>query len=122
MSNNKPATLDTNKRLSMLTGMIKQLKLVWLLFRDKRVSFWAKSVIPIALLYLVSPVDFIPGILLPGLGALDDMGVVLLGMALFVKLSPPEIVQYYLNQLEYGNDFYNEGETVDTTYRVVGED
>ena len=123
MSNNKPATTNlASKRVSMLTGMIKQLKLVWLLFRDKRVSVWAKSVIPIALLYLISPVDFIPGILLPGLGALDDMGVVLLGMSLFVKLSPPELVQYYLHQLEYGNDFYSDGETVDTTYRVVDED
>jgi len=123
MSNNTPVTTNpTEKRLSMLTGMIKQLKLVWLLFRDKRVSIWAKSVIPIALLYLISPVDFIPGILLPGLGALDDMGVVLLGMALMVKLSPPEIVQYYLNQLEYGNDFYSDGKTVDTTYRVMDED
>ena len=123
MSNNKPITADpATKRLSMLTGMLKQLRLVWLLFRDKRVSIWAKSVIPIALLYLISPIDFIPGILLPGLGGLDDVGVVLLGMALFVKLSPPEIVEYYLNQLEYGNDFYKDAETVDTTYRVIGED
>ena len=123
MSTNKPVATDlANKRVSMITGLIKQLKLVWLLFQDKRVSIWAKSVIPIALIYLISPVDFIPGILLPGLGALDDMGVVLLGMALMVKLSPPEIVQYYLHQLEYGNDFYKDGETVDTTYRVVDED
>lgn len=123
MSDNKPVATDlANKRVSMLTGMLKQLKLVWLLFQDKRVSIWAKSVVPIALLYLISPVDIIPGFLLPGLGALDDMGVILLGMSLFVKLSPPEIVQYYLHQLEYGNDFYDEGETVDTTYRIVDED
>ena len=123
MSDNKQMVTDlASKRASMLTGMIKQLKLVWLLFQDKRVSIWAKSVIPIALLYLVSPVDFIPGILLPGLGALDDMGVMLLGMSLFVKLSPPEIVQYYMHQLEYGDDFYSDSETVDTTYRVVDED
>ena len=123
MSGNTPVTKNPmDKRLSMLSGMMKQLKLVWLLFRDKRVSVWAKSVIPIALLYLISPIDFIPGMLLPGLGALDDMGVILLGMSLFVKLSPPEIVQYYLHQLEYGNDFYSDGETVDTTYRVVDED
>jgi len=123
MSDNKPVATDlTSKRASMLTGMLKQLKLVWLLFKDKRVSIWIKSIIPIALLYLISPVDFIPGMLLPGLGALDDMGVILLGMSLFVKLSPPELVQYYLHQLEYGNDFYDEGETVDTTYHVVDED
>jgi uncharacterized membrane protein YkvA (DUF1232 family) len=72
--------------------------------------------------YLISPVDFVPDVLL-GLGQLDDLGIILLGIALFVRLCPPDIVDYYRNQLEYGNDFEpDDDETVDTTYRVVDED
>jgi uncharacterized membrane protein YkvA (DUF1232 family) len=78
-----------------------------------------KSVVPLSLLYLISPLDFIPDMAL-GLGQLDDLGVILLGMALFVKLCPPNIVEYYQNQLEYGPE--NNNEAVDTTYRVMDED
>jgi uncharacterized membrane protein YkvA (DUF1232 family) len=108
----------------MLAGLLRQLKLVWLLFRDNRVPLLTKSVLPISLLYLISPIDFLPDVFL-GLGQLDDLGVILLGMALFVKLCPQEIVNYYLNQLEYGDAATHEldnDETIDTTYRVVGED
>jgi uncharacterized membrane protein YkvA (DUF1232 family) len=122
MSNNKPVPATKTDRLSMLTGLAKQLRLVWSLFKDKRVPTWTKSVVPISLLYLISPIDFMPDVIL-GLGQLDDIAVILLGMTLFVKLCPPEIVQYYVNKLEYGKDFYrDDDETVDTTYRVVGED
>ncbi len=121
MDNNKLASVDkTNKQMSILEGFFKQLRLVWLLFRDKRVPVWIKSVMPLSFLYLISPIDFLPDVIL-GLGQLDDIGVILLGMALFVKLSPPEVVEQHLNELEYGKDFYDD-ETVDTTYRVVGED
>jgi uncharacterized membrane protein YkvA (DUF1232 family) len=120
---NKRATIpaDPNKQLSFFSGLIKQLKLVWLLFKDDRVSLLTKSVLPLSLLYIISPIDFLPDFFL-GLGQLDDLGVILLGMTLFVKLCPPELVNQYLDQLEYGYEFKNSGETVDTTYRVVGED
>ena len=120
MSQNKSVSVNSEKQLGMLTGLIKQAKLVWALFTDSRVSLWAKSVIPISLLYLISPIDFIPDVIL-GLGQLDDLGVILLGMTLFVRLCPPEIVDYYLKKLEYGDDFFNK-EAIDTTYRVSDED
>lgn len=121
MANQKPVPSDPEKNMAFLSEMIKRLRLVWLLFRDHRVPVWVKSVLPLSLLYLVSPIDFIPAALFPLLGGLDDFGVILLGLALFVKLSPPEIVQDYENQLEYG-DLYADEDTVDTTYRVVDED
>jgi uncharacterized membrane protein YkvA (DUF1232 family) len=122
MSENKPVPIDRGTaQLGMLTGMFHQLKLVWALFTDKRVSLLNKMVIPLTLLYLVSPIDFLPAAIFPGVGALDDLGVILLGMALFVKLCPPELVDYYRRQLEYGSDSNNE-EAVDTTYRVIDEE
>ena len=123
MSDKKLVPADRSKaQTTMLTGVIQQLKLVWALFQDKRVSLMTKSVIPLSLLYLISPVDFVPDAIL-GLGQLDDFGIILLGMSLFVKLSPPEIVAYYRHKLEYGTDpEHDDDETVDTTYRVIDEE
>ncbi|MCB0193288.1 MAG: DUF1232 domain-containing protein [Anaerolineae bacterium] len=118
----KPNIVNADdKDMSFLSNMMKQLKLVWLLFRDGRISAMTKSVLPLSLLYIISPVDIIPDFIL-GFGQLDDFGIILLGMTLFVKLCPPHIVQEYLGQLEYGNDFYIDDETVDATYRVVDEE
>jgi uncharacterized membrane protein YkvA (DUF1232 family) len=111
---------DPNNGAVFMTETIKRLQLIWLLFKDSRVSFLAKSVLPLSLLYLISPVDFLPGAVFPVVGGLDDVGVILLGMALFLKLSPQDVVQYYQDRLEYG-DLYD-SEAIDTTYRVVDED
>jgi uncharacterized membrane protein YkvA (DUF1232 family) len=119
MTEKKPVPYDASKRLVFLTEIVKRLRLVWLLFWDGRVSLWIKSVLPASLLYLISPVDFVPDVIL-GLGQLDDLSVILLGMALFVKLCPQDIVREHLDKLEYGD--LGNGEVVDTSYQVVDED
>ncbi len=121
MSSNKPVPVDKNKQASILEGFINQFRLVWKLFGDKQVPFWTKSIVPLSFLYLISPVDFIPDVIL-GLGQLDDLGVIVLGIALFVKMCPPQIVEQYLLELDYGKDYYDDDEIVDTTYRIVEED
>jgi len=125
MMSKEPVPYDPNaeKGLTFLTGMLKRLQLMWMLLWDSRVPFWSKLVIPAALVYLISPVDFIPDMFL-GFGQLDDLGVILLGIALFIKLAPPDIVQGYLNKLEYGDDDidFDDDDVVDTTYSVIDED
>lgn len=119
MAERKPVQSNPGLNLGFLTGLFKQFRLVWLLMQDGRVPLWMKSVVPLSLLYLVFPFDFIPDVFL-GFGQLDDLGVILLGMALFVKLCPSNIVEFYQNQLEYGPE--DDHEAVDTTYRVMDED
>ncbi len=121
MSNQMPVP-SNDRRLGVLAEVIKRFRLVWQLFRDKRIPLWTKSVLPISLLYLISPLDFVPDVAL-GLGQLDDLGVILLGMALFVKLCPPEVVEQHRHQIEYGSGANHEqGEVIDSTYRVIDED
>lgn len=120
MAEQKPVRLDWSKNLGFLTGIFKQFRLVWMLMQDGQVPLWAKTIVPLSLIYLVSPIDIIPDVFL-GLGQLDDLGIILLGMSLFIKSCPPNIVEYYQNQLEYGDDHLDD-EAVDTTYRVVDED
>ena len=118
-SKKSPTLTDPGKRLDFLDHVIRQVKLVWMLLRDKHVSMWTKAILPLALIYLVSPIDLIPDVFL-GLGQLDDLGVILLGMSLFVRLCPPDVVAYYTNQLERGDDS-SEDKAVDATYRVIDE-
>ncbi len=123
MNEKKALQANPEKQLSMLSGLIHQLQLVWLLLKDSRVSMFVKSVIPLSFLYIVSPIDFVPDWFL-GIGQLDDLSVVLLGLALFVKLCPPDLVDFYRKQLEYGpgpaDD--DDSDTVDTSYRIIDEE
>lgn len=119
MASKKPVLRNPDKSMNLLSELINRVRLVWFLFMDARVSNLTKLILPGALLYLISPVDFVPDVLL-GFGQLDDFGIILLGMALFVKLCPPHIVEEYIHQIEYGD--MEDDEAVDTTYRVVDEE
>jgi uncharacterized membrane protein YkvA (DUF1232 family) len=121
MSDKKALPANTEKQVSMMSRLINQLQLVWLLLKDSRVSNWVKSVVPLSFVYTISPIDFIPDVIL-GVGQLDDLGVILLGLALFVKLCPPDLVEFYRKQIEFGPDPNHDGETVDATYRILDEE
>ncbi|MGE5378851.1 MAG: YkvA family protein [Bacteroidota bacterium] len=83
----------------MLQELIKQAKLVGRLIGDRRVNGLLK-LIPIAsIIYLISPVDLIPGAVVPVIGALDDAAVVWIGTTLFIELCPPDIVQEHRDAL-----------------------
>ncbi len=77
-----------------ISELTRQVRLTWRLFWDKRVSFWVKLIPPAALAYLIFPFDF--DFAIPGLGYLDDAAVLLIGMKLFIELSPQEIVREHL--------------------------
>jgi uncharacterized membrane protein YkvA (DUF1232 family) len=76
--------------------------LTWKLLWDRRVGFLPKLIPLLALAYIVSPVDLLPALVmgpLAPLGALDDVGVMLLGLNLFVQAAPPDVVAEYLREL-----------------------
>lgn len=105
-------------------------RLTWRLLRDVRVSAWIKAVIPVvALLYLLSPIDAIPDVLL-GLGQLDDIGF--LGIAVFAltrllpRLAPRDVVAEHVADItrrhDRGGNNAADGQTViDTSFRVIDE-
>jgi uncharacterized membrane protein YkvA (DUF1232 family) len=75
-------------------------------------------------LYILSPIDIIPDWFV-GLGQLDDLAVLVLGLKLFIELSPHDIVQEHLRSLTGDGappraDTPQEGEVVDGEYRVIG--
>jgi uncharacterized membrane protein YkvA (DUF1232 family) len=73
-------------------------RLIWRLMRDGRVP-WVWKLIPVAgLIYVVFPLDFIPDIAL-GIGQLDDLGIFLGSLWLFVELCPPDVVKEHWDDL-----------------------
>jgi len=72
--------------------LIRQIRLLWRLLNDPRVPPWVKTIPAIVLLYLIFPIDLMPDPVL-GLGQLDDLAIILLGLKLFRDLSPPVVVQ-----------------------------
>ncbi len=86
---------NTNFVISALKELIRQAQLAWRLFFDPRVPWITKIIPPAALIYILSPIDIIPDLSL-GLGQLDDLAVLLLGIKLFIELAPAEVVREHL--------------------------
>ncbi len=97
-----------------LKKMILDLKLISRLMGDSRVSIFAK-LIPIgSLIYLISPVDFIPAAIMPIIGAADDIAIMWFGMNFFTELCPAYVVAEHRAQLGYGNvDEVVDGEIIE---------
>ncbi|MDF2630540.1 MAG: hypothetical protein K0R39_4371 [Symbiobacteriaceae bacterium] len=64
---------------------------VYLASRDPRVPWYAKVVVACVVAYALSPIDFIPDFI-PILGYLDDIILVPVGIALAIRLIPPEVM------------------------------
>ena len=67
--------------------LLGQARLATRLFREPRVPVSLKVIPVLAGLYVVSPIDLVPDFF-PGVGQLDDLGIVLAAMELFVRLCP----------------------------------
>lgn len=83
----------------VIRNTINQLKLIFRLLSDRRVSALAKLVPIGALAYFIMPADLLPGIALPGIGALDDAAILWLGSYIFTELCPPEVVEEHQKAL-----------------------
>jgi uncharacterized membrane protein YkvA (DUF1232 family) len=110
----------------MFSDLIVRIKLVARLMADRRVSFWPK-LLPIgALAYVISPIDLIPGGVIPIVGAVDDLAILWFGVSMFIELCPPEVVKEHMSQLSSNSDIVDSppppGEVIDAEVTDVKED
>ncbi len=63
---------------------------LYLAYRDPRTPWWARAWAALVLAYALSPIDLIPDFI-PILGYLDDLLLVPAGIALAIKMIPPEV-------------------------------
>ena len=74
-------------------------QLAWHLFWDRRVAFRLKLIPLGGLVYLISPIDFIPDPAL-GIGQLDDVAVILLALKFFIEACPKGVVEEVRRRLK----------------------
>lgn len=125
MKNANDPIAQAQNRLGFVQGAVFNLKLSWRLLKDARVPWLTKLVFPTTLVYVLSPVDFIPDIVL-GLGQLDDLvALLVIGPAIFIGLCPHDVATEHRRALNglptVAQDSTSEpaGETVDGTCRDV---
>ena len=96
-----PRYLFTGRFFELLRHLPNFARLYWRLFRDRRVSILPKALLVLTLLYVISPLDFVPDFI-PGIGEMDDLVVALAGLWLFVRLCPPEAVRETVHEIARG--------------------
>jgi uncharacterized membrane protein YkvA (DUF1232 family) len=96
----KTRNILSTQNSGFFQDLVTRIKLVLRLMSDRRVNFFLKLLPIFSLVYLVSPVDLVPGLALPIIGALDDAAVLWIGLSLFMSLCPDDVVQEHLNALQ----------------------
>jgi uncharacterized membrane protein YkvA (DUF1232 family) len=102
-----------NQNSGFFQDLITRVKLILRLIGDKRINFFLKLLPIAAAIYVISPIDLIPGAVFPFIGALDDAVVIWLGTTMFVSLCPDDIVQEHTNALN---------KVVSGTWRDAGDE
>jgi uncharacterized membrane protein YkvA (DUF1232 family) len=85
--------------MERLKALWLEVRLTWRLLRDPRVPMWSKAIPVAAAIYVISPIDLIPGFILL-LGQLDDLAIFVLGMRAFQHFAPDEVVAEHRAALE----------------------
>ena len=110
----------------LLLNMTGVPRLVMGLMLDRRVPLKLKLILPAAILYIVSPFDLIPDIL-PALGRIDDILVLVMALAMFLGMTPRDVVTERLRNSRADKDIQRTSDESDQTiiegeYRLLYED
>lgn len=107
-------------RLWTLLALRRNARLAWRLLRDPRVPLLSKLPLPVALIYVISPIDVAPD-LLPILGQMDDLTVLIVAMMLFLRLCPADVVREHLEAMAGVRrpDPERPGEVIEGDYKVL---
>jgi uncharacterized membrane protein YkvA (DUF1232 family) len=73
------------------TILKRELTTLGLAFADARTPWYAKGLLIVVLGYALSPLDLIPDVI-PILGLLDDLLLLPIGIALVLRLLPPDVL------------------------------
>ena len=93
-------TNDSDRRSpGFWMNLFNSFRIAWRLMWDGRVPTSAKLVPILTVLYVVSPIDILPDLFV-GLGQLDDLAILLLGVQLFIFVSPKDVVERIRAEIE----------------------
>jgi uncharacterized membrane protein YkvA (DUF1232 family) len=104
--------------IDLIRRLPRYLRLVWALLRDGRVPAQQKLILVGIGAYVILPIDLIPDFV-PVLGQLDDLAVVLLGLDLFIRSAPADLVEEHLAKISQDNDQLSRD--IATAERLLGD-
>jgi uncharacterized membrane protein YkvA (DUF1232 family) len=78
------------------------LKLYWRLLRDRRVNLVPKLILVGAVVYLISPLDFLQDVMFIGVGWIADLILLAVAASAFIRLCPPRVVQEHVELIDQG--------------------
>lgn len=111
-------------QVGALAQLLRTLRLVWRLLRDPRVPIFPKLILLAGAIYVISPIDLIPDVIL-GLGQLDDIGIAFMTIALFIELCPRALVDEHRTAIaaEAGKPIQPaDEESIEGSFRVMPDD
>ncbi len=82
----------------LLSRLWNNLTLSGRLLLDRRVGSGTKLIPLLMALYILSPIDLMPDVLLP-FGIVDDLGALVFGLQMFIHNAPPEVVAEYRERI-----------------------
>ena len=118
MDNRIRVPKDVTEVVDIVRRLPTYIRLVWALLRDGRVPAQQKLILAGIGAYLFFPIDLIPDFV-PVLGQLDDIAVVLLGLDLFIRSAPPDIVEEHLAKISQDKDQLRRD--IATAERLLGD-
>jgi len=74
------------------------------LVREPSVPLVTKALPVLAAFYVISPLDFVPDVV-PLLGQLDDLGLLLITLELFLRFCPPAAVAFHRAAIDHGRAY-----------------
>ena len=107
----------------LLPHIMRFARLVWRLTFDKRVPLFLRLLLPVAILYAISPIDLVKDTV-PILGRFDDLIFLAMALLLLVKLSPKEVVDEHNGVIPPSDrpEDKDPDKVVDGTGRIIDED
>ena len=108
----------------MLPQVLRYLKLIWKLTFDRRVNVVLRSLVPLALVYVISPIDLASDLRLPfGIGRIDDLLVFGMAALFLIKLSPKHVVDEHLGREPISDrpEDQDPSKVVDGSARIVDD-
>ena len=104
-----------------LPHILRFARLVWRLSFDKRVPLALRLLLPLALLYALSPIDIVKDSV-PILGRFDDLIFIALALLLLVKLSPKAVLDEHNGAAPSPNRAEDKDRVVDGSGRIIDDE
>ena len=107
----------------LLPKAMKFARLVWRLTFDKRVSIFLRALVPIALLYVISPYDILRD-RIPIIGRFDDLIILGLASLFLTTLAPPNVVDEHMDRVPESNrpEDNDPEKVVDGSSRIIDDE